>query len=204
MKAPPWIKGADATVAELEQQLADATQEHDAAGRAVAEAREALDRDPGGGEKSLQAALQHERSTAELLGRAQRLLTAGQARDLAKRRAELEARAAKISAQLTHDAQASLRAPSLEREVCAWREVVEARASRREVEEALRKLRSELRGIQIELHGDGAGGSYSDFANDDLEPATHQVRQLLEDWEKTLDPEDPRRRYSARLRHNVA
>ncbi len=204
MKTPPWIKGAAATVAELEQQLADATREHEAAGRAVAEAREAFDRDPGGREKSLQAALQHERSTAELLGRAQRLLTAGQERDLAKRRAELEARAAEISAQLTHDAQATRRAPSLEREVCAWREVVEARAARREVEEALRKLRSEQRGIQIELHGDGAGGSYSDISNDGLEPNTHQVRALLEDWERTLAPEDPRRRYSARLRHNVA
>ena len=147
------LKGRDASLAQLTEQLSGTQGAHAQAAAAVARAQDAFDEDGSpAASKRLIAARESEAMAADHVARAERLLAAAQKRLADDRRAELETRAEELHAKLA--AARALRAGGVQAEAEALMNAVKAYGQRVAIERRISGVGQELQQVTSELYGE--------------------------------------------------
>jgi chromosome segregation ATPase len=193
-----WLKNKNASLAELKQQIEGARQAQATAIEAVASAQADFDADPSTQRKLVEA--QSAEGAALLhVQRAERLLANAQAKADAEERAGLERRAAELREQLSTEGLQRKRAPTLDAELEALKEAVEARAKRMQVEQQIDQLEGELKRVRMQL-GEPEPAVYSIASlGNRSSPSTRDVAEALVNAFRHLGSSDVRTRYASAM-----
>jgi hypothetical protein len=147
---PSFIKPNGASLEELHAQLDAARAARQEAEDAFVKVRAAFDADPSS-EPELLAARDAELLAVEHVGRAERLLKAGEEKAAAERKARLKQRREELEAQLQGGVLKQRREPGVRAEVTALVAAAEARLARRREEEVIASLQFELVEVRKQL-----------------------------------------------------
>lgn len=185
-----WIKTKEAALADLEEQLRGATLAKVEADRRYEAAVAAFDADPTtGATKALSQAREAAQVAADHVGRAERLLAAGEERDRARKEHESRIRIKQLEADLEGSLKRR-REELAEQEADAFGQVVEVHHQRFQHEQAIDRAKSEIRNLKRELGEPIKDDGYAAW------PITVVgVHDRLIQRAARLAGEDPRRRW---------
>ncbi len=184
-----WLRPANASTAELEQQLEQAEQQCREAQVAKEAAQEAFD--VSGATSAENALLEAEdvgRRANVHFARAKRLLQAARERDEAEHKRQLEAEAQALEAELTQLRSRARSGPEVGAEVEALLRVVEARQERWRLTHRIRERARRLETVRLQLGHEPKAPTM----HDPDEPGAVPVREALESLLRQLGS-DPRR-----------